>query len=225
MIALNEEGYGTKKGIPSTLIAAATFDNITTLIWFGIVKKITFSKADSEIKGISSNIGMSVAWLFIHVIVGLVVGFLVGLSAYFFKYIDSWKHQIWLKAIYSVTIAISFVIISEYSTFKDSKFIACFAFGYTCFRFWGANKPVNEIATMWTYIQPCLFGTIGGSLNIKLIRGSDVAGSFAIFIVAGIVKQITVVLMTLKQGFLFKEQALMAISWTSKGTVAATLAA
>ena len=43
MIQLNEEGYGKKKNIPSTLIAASTFDNITTLIWFGIVRAITFS--------------------------------------------------------------------------------------------------------------------------------------------------------------------------------------
>jgi solute carrier family 9B (sodium/hydrogen exchanger), member 1/2 len=43
MITLNEEGYGKKKGIPSTLIASATFDNITTIIWFGITKAITFS--------------------------------------------------------------------------------------------------------------------------------------------------------------------------------------
>ncbi len=152
MIALNEEGYGKKKGIPSTLIAAATFDNITTLIWFGVVKNITFSKADSEIKGTASHVGMDVAWLFIHVVVGLVIGFLVGLTSYFFKYLNNWKHQIWAKAIYSVTIAVAFVIISEYSTFKDAKFIACFAFGYTCFRFWDTNKPVKEIATMWTYI-------------------------------------------------------------------------
>ncbi len=94
---------------------------------------------------------MTVGWLFIHVAVGLVVGILVGLTSWLFKFV-TWKYAIHLKAAYSVIIAVAFVIISEYSTFKDSKFIACLAFGYTCFRFWGTNKPVKEIASLWLYI-------------------------------------------------------------------------
>ena len=42
--------------------------------------------------------------------------------------------------------------------------------------------------------------------------------------VAAAVKQLTVIIMTINQGFTFKEQLLMAFSWTSKGIVAATLA-
>jgi uncharacterized protein YqhQ len=94
---------------------------------------------------------MTIAWLFIHVVVGLVVGILVGFTSWFFKFV-TWKHVIYAKAVYCVVMAVAFVIVSEYSTFKDAKFIACLAFGYTCFRFWGNQKPVKEIAQLWLFI-------------------------------------------------------------------------
>lgn len=50
-LSLNEKGYGRAKGIPGTMIASGTFENITCLILFGICKQITFNKASKEIDG------------------------------------------------------------------------------------------------------------------------------------------------------------------------------
>ena len=163
MIHLHELGYGWKKGIPSTLIAASTFDNIATLIWFGIVNAITFSKADAMIKGTTPNIGMTIAWLFIQVIIGFAVGIVVGLTAWFFKFI-TWKHSIYLKTFYCVSIAVGFVLASDFSGQTNAKFMASLTFGYTCSRFWGHQKPAKQIAQLWIFIQPWLFGTIGAAL-------------------------------------------------------------
>ena len=41
-MSLNDQGYGRKKGISSTMIAAGTFDDISCIILFGIVSTITF---------------------------------------------------------------------------------------------------------------------------------------------------------------------------------------
>lgn len=43
MLHLNEHGYGKAKGIPGTLIASSTFDNITCLILFGIVNAVALN--------------------------------------------------------------------------------------------------------------------------------------------------------------------------------------
>ena len=37
MLSFNERGYGRAKGIPGTMIAASTFDNINCIVLFGIV--------------------------------------------------------------------------------------------------------------------------------------------------------------------------------------------
>ena len=38
MLSLNERGYGKAKGIPGAIIAAGTFENIVSIIIFGICK-------------------------------------------------------------------------------------------------------------------------------------------------------------------------------------------
>ena len=74
--------------------------------------------------------------------------------------------------------AIALIIESELSTMKNGKYIACLSFGYTCYRVWGDNKPTKQIAELWFYIQPFLFGTIGAALLISQIRPKDVGSSF-----------------------------------------------
>ena len=102
--------------------------------------------------------------LFIENIAGLVVGVLVGFTSWLFKFINEFKYVMDLKAVYCTIIAVVFVLSSEFSTFSNSKFIACLSFGYTCFRFWGDKKPSKELGIVFWYIQPFLFGTVGASM-------------------------------------------------------------
>lgn len=51
MLALNDKGYGKSKGIPGTMIAASTFENILAIVCFGICRAITFNNASLEITG------------------------------------------------------------------------------------------------------------------------------------------------------------------------------
>lgn len=51
MLSLAERGFGKDHGIPITLVACCTFENIAAIIFFGICKAIAFSEADSEITG------------------------------------------------------------------------------------------------------------------------------------------------------------------------------
>ena len=41
-MSLNDRGYGRKKGISSTMIAAGTFDDILCILLFGIVSTVMF---------------------------------------------------------------------------------------------------------------------------------------------------------------------------------------
>ena len=47
MLAFNDKGLGKAKGIPGTLIAASTFDNIECIIAYGIVHALAMNKASS----------------------------------------------------------------------------------------------------------------------------------------------------------------------------------
>lgn len=45
MLHLHDRGFGKDKGIPGTLIASSTFDNILCLIMFGVVDSIAMNQA------------------------------------------------------------------------------------------------------------------------------------------------------------------------------------
>ena len=143
LIRWDSEGYGRAKGIAGSLIASCTFDNIFCLILFGICKTITFQYA-AENKGGNTN-QTNPAWaigsIFVHNIAGIIAGLSMGLCGWFFKFINHKSYSINLKCIYCLLTSMGLIIASELSTFSNAKFIACLAFGYTCFQVWGDKKP------------------------------------------------------------------------------------
>jgi len=161
LMSLNDRGYGKKKNVASTLIAAGTFDDIICIICFSICKTIVLNENGF---GSGQSIGVAIVMLFVGFIVAFFVGIGLGLFGYFFKFIKHPRVRIYSKLAFCIFGAISFVIIEEYSGTKDTKYMAALFFGYTLFRLWGQDKPAKEIAWFWFFVQPCLFGTVGGSL-------------------------------------------------------------
>jgi len=49
IINLQQQGYGTKKGIPSTLISSGTFDDIIAIILFGISQQIAYQEFNMDL--------------------------------------------------------------------------------------------------------------------------------------------------------------------------------
>eukprot|EP00347_Sterkiella_histriomuscorum_P005826 403355123 len=223
MLNLNDQGYGKAKSIPGTLIASSTFDNIICLILFGIVNAVAMNEATQEVTGITSDISFAIGMLFVQNIAGLCVGVLVGCTAWFFKFFKTFKHLMWAKAIYCTILGVSFVLAGDMSTFTNSKFIACLSFGYTCFRFWGDLKPSKELGTVFWYIQPFLFGTVGAALQFSQIKASDVGYSLLIIVLGCTTRIAGIFVATFRSQYNAREKLLMGVSWISKGTVTATL--
>eukprot|EP00347_Sterkiella_histriomuscorum_P004939 403358501 len=223
MLSLNDKGYGKAKSIPGTMIAASTFDNIICLILFGIVNAVAMNEAQQEIEGISSDISLAIGMLFVQNIAGLCIGVLVGCTSWFFKFFKSFKHLMWAKAVYCTILGVAFILAGDMSTFTNSKFIACLSFGYTCFRFWGADKPSKELGTIFWYIQPFLFGTVGAALQFSQIQASDVGFSLVLIVIGCVARMAGIFVVTIGTQLNAKEKLLMGVSSISKGTVVATL--
>jgi NhaP-type Na+/H+ or K+/H+ antiporter len=158
---LHDKGYGRSKNIAGILIAAGTFDDISCIICFGICKSIALNFA-----GFSGDesLGWAIGKVFVENAISLVVGVCFGLGAWPFKFIKNNRIRINLKLVYCILGAMIFVIIANASHAHDAKYIGALSFGYTCFRFWGTDKPAKEIAWFWFFLQPLLFGTVGGQL-------------------------------------------------------------
>jgi NhaP-type Na+/H+ or K+/H+ antiporter len=161
LMSLNDRGYGRSKNIAGILIAAGTFDDIICIICFGICK--TVALLNGGFSG-DSSMGLEIGRLFIDNLIGLAIGVILGLAGWLLKYVKSKELRMYLKLAWCVIIAMCMVIIEEVAHGHDAKYIASLSFGYTSFRVWGAEKPAKEIGWFWFFLQPCLFGTVGGSL-------------------------------------------------------------
>lgn len=62
LIALNDQGYGRKNGLTTSLIASGTFDDIISIICFGICKTIAYNEY-GMING--SSLGLAIGLLFV----------------------------------------------------------------------------------------------------------------------------------------------------------------
>jgi NhaP-type Na+/H+ or K+/H+ antiporter len=81
MMILHKAGYGVEKGIPTTLIAASSFDDIIAITAFGIFLTIAFNEAPggvaSEEEG-GDSVGFEVFMNLVQLITGFVVGMGLG---------------------------------------------------------------------------------------------------------------------------------------------------
>ncbi len=57
---LQDQGFGTKKGIPTSLIAAASFDDIFAITFFGIAKTLAFNEAGTQDESALSAVFLNV---------------------------------------------------------------------------------------------------------------------------------------------------------------------
>ena len=127
MMILHNAGYGTKKGIPTTMIAASSFDDIIAITIFAVFLTITFNTAsggsDEEV-----NIMLEVGLNVVQIIGGLIVGLLFGWTMKFMK-----RCPMSFKFIFTLTIAILTPVVCNYGNFPEAKYIFIIFYGYQCY--------------------------------------------------------------------------------------------
>jgi NhaP-type Na+/H+ or K+/H+ antiporter len=105
LITLYQHGYGHTRGVINSLITAGTFDDIICIIIFGICKTVVYKHYGLLAGTVSANIGK----LFLENFAGLMVGILLGLLGVIIKA----DKQMYLKSLYCIVCAVSFVLIGE----------------------------------------------------------------------------------------------------------------
>jgi hypothetical protein len=114
VMILIEKKYGTKKGIPQTMLAACSFDNLFSVLVFKILVAVSFNEISEFTDGKQEKIGSIVLFGLLYSFVGISVGYLLGLS---FKILDkctcfSTKGLMRLKAVAMVIVAFTIPVVS-----------------------------------------------------------------------------------------------------------------
>lgn len=154
VMILHKAEYGTKKGIPTTMIAASSFDDIAAITVFGICASMAFEEVgagESKISGIkgdgeghpeSKSIPETIGRNLLEIVSGWVFGMIMGwVTGLIFNNIKLDDHKmIYIKTTFMVVLAAFTPILAHITEFPEGKYISIIFFGYSCNCFWKTNR-------------------------------------------------------------------------------------
>ena len=219
---LHTGGYGVKKGIPTSLIAASSFDDIIAISIFSIFLTIAFNEATGGADEGGKNIWAELGFVGAQIAVGLILAFAIGYSMKLFNRCDKKKTK-WPKFFVCLGLAIAVPVVSDLVGFPESKFIFIIFYGYLCYRLWGHDKPERELALFWRFCQPFLFGTVGAAVLFSKIKVSEIGYGLGVIFIAGIARWGATFMCGCSSKYTNSERAFMAFAWIPKATVQAAL--
>ena len=222
---LTANGYGIKKGINTTLIAAGSFDNIIAITIFSVLFTIGFNEAPG---GANSSPETGSVWVELGLVVAQIVGalllaFLLGWSMKLFNRCAAEKTK-WFKFVITIAFAIGIPVLCEALEYTSAKYVFIVIYGYMCFRMWGLDKPEKELAVLWMLVaQPLLFGTLGATIIFSKMKPSQVGFALACICIGFVFRWFTTFTVTWDKKLNYKERAFMAFAWIPKSGVPAAL--
>lgn len=227
MLSLQQLGYGVAKGIPSLVIAAASFDDVLAIggfsICIGLALPGTYSTMESALHGPLS------------LIYGVLVGTVAGVILSFTKLWDkSWKRT---TVIMLASLSIMFGM--KALSYSGSGAMGAMTLGLISSYSWVNGVPTTfaleanatfvhsvekQVSIIWDIIfEPILFGFIGSALDFSLIPPGSLVKSVCIICIGTTIRLCSAYLATSKSGFSTKERIFVALAWLPKATVQAAL--
>ncbi len=134
LLKLIGKGYGVRKGIPTALIAASSFDDIVAITFFGICATVSFNEASGSNKSPAMAVLVNVYQIVAGMALGLGLGFLMLVTR------RCQKSRCFLASM-AMLCTLTILILSEITLFHESKFVGVVIYGYLCNRVWKSHKP------------------------------------------------------------------------------------
>ena len=235
MFELQSRGYGVTKGIPSLVVAAASFDDVVAITGYTIFKSFA----------LGASHGGNMAWTVMHgptdVVMGLIAGscggVLCGLTVL-------WDTR-WKRSSMVFMLGMFFMFIGRSYGFNGGGAMASLALGISANKFWSTGKPIRKLSTgpsfdhahgvetdlamLWRVgFQPLLFGVIGSAVKFEDITPSTIPKSIGLLLI-GLSVRLPMAFFAVGGGkgskkLTFIERLFIALAWVPKATVQAALA-
>lgn len=218
MINFIKQGRGSKKGIPTLVLAGASIDDAIAIVLCSSFLGIYVGK--------SVNIFKNIISIPISIFIGITIGLIIGTVLYkLFKYFNP-------RATKKVLIIMGISIITiqfQTNIEKLIPFAALIAVMTIGFILLEKNEKIaheisSKLGKIWVLAQLLLFTLVGTQVNLPLAINAGLAG--LIIITAGLLaRSFGVQLCLIKSNLNKKERAFVAISYLPKATVQAAIGA
>lgn len=218
MLNFIDHKIGTKKNIPTLILASASIDDVVAITIF-----TTFLGLYS---GTQVNIGIQLLHIPISIALGIVIGLLAGLLlVYLFKkyHIRDTKKVLIIMGIAILLTSIETVLSGIVPV---ASLLGVMTIGFIILekRELVAKRLASKFNKVWVLAEILLFVLIGSQVNIEVALNSGLKG-LIIILIGLIFRSIGVFVSTLGTKLNVKERLFCAISYTPKATVQAAIGA
>eukprot|EP00919_Chromeraceae_sp_WS-2016_P024790 GHVR01058586.1.p1 GENE.GHVR01058586.1~~GHVR01058586.1.p1 ORF type:complete len:595 (+),score=140.75 GHVR01058586.1:170-1954(+) len=226
MFALQRAGYGVDQGIPSLVVAAASFDDVLAITGYSVAIGLALGEGELYLNILHGPI---------TVIGGIILGFCVAAILSITK--------IWNTPLKKALCLLSVIVMTTYGLehvhYEGLGYLGCVMTGLiTNFAWkkgtpkWGSIGPEphasheveHVLAGVWRILaMPLLFAVIGASLDFKVLNPSTIPTSILLVFLGVVIRCSVAFLILWGNGFYLKEKIFIALSWMPKATVQAAL--
>lgn len=216
MLDLQRKGYGTAKGIPTMILAAASFDDVISITGFGVALSLIFSGQGEA--GVAETLLRAP----IELALGLGFGILAGLIC-----LTVSKAPVWIR--FGVLLALGLLAIfgGWAVELTGGGSLAAMTMGAVAGRVWldGAIPVAKLMARVWGVAQPMLFGLIGAAVVLAAVEPTYIVRGVVILVLGLVVRMAVTYLSAEPRRFTTHERLFIAAAWIPKATVQAAVGA
>ena len=237
LLSLQERRYGTEKGIPTLVLAAASFDDVLSISGFGICVGLAFR---SGTNGLAFDILRAPLEVVSGITAGIGVGYVTAKLT--MLPVDAEREEngekkneglgmktMCLRVVTLLGMGMLAIFAGSRIHFTGAGALCVIIAGVVSARLWGAatTASVEEaFKEIWlTAAQPLLFVLIGSSVSTTYLDARFVGEAIVILLVGLIVRLLASVACVWTPQFTLKERVFIALSWFPKATVQAAIGA
>ncbi|ETW95250.1 MAG: hypothetical protein ETSY1_31400 [Candidatus Entotheonella factor] len=216
LLDLQLKGYGTAKGIPTMVLAAASFDDVISITGFGMCLSLIFA-GQGDI-----SLATSLMRAPMELLLGLGSGVVAGLLCTRLH-----PAPVWLRFILSLALGLGLVFTGWGLDMTGGGSLAAMTLGAVAARGWRQSPDPVAVAmgTLWTWAQPILFGLIGAAVVLAHIELAYVKSGLIILAIGLLVRLSVSYTAVCGAGFTRLERLFIALAWLPKATVQAAVGA
>ncbi len=216
MIKFIDEKRGTKKGIPTLVLAGSSIDDVFVIVIYSILI------------GIYTGGHVNVTWELFSIPISIILGIAVGLIVGFVLYLlfDKFNPRATKRMLIILAISV-FLVQAEHlldNIIPFASLLAVMSIGFIILEKRGkyAHELSGKLSKLWILAEIVLFTMVGSEVDIHLALKMGLIGTLIIFI-ALIFRSIGTWVSLIGTNFTKKEKLFIIISYIPKATVQAAI--
>ncbi|RLD48159.1 MAG: sodium:proton antiporter [Bacteroidetes bacterium] len=216
MIKFIDEKRGTKKGIPTLVLAGSSIDDVFVIVIYSILI------------GIYTGGNVNIAWELFSIPASIILGIAVGIFAGFILYLlfDKFNPRATKRMLIILAVSV-FLVQAEHlleNIIPFASLLAVMSIGFIILEKRGkyAHELSEKLAKLWILAEIVLFTMVGTEVNINVALKMGLIGALIIF-TALIFRSIGTWLSLIGTDLTKKEKLFIVISYIPKATVQAAI--